>query len=181
MASPALKYVPIKDFSPGVMQFSRGAGYPTMYPVNAPIGSAAYAYGCYMISDIGLAPLPTYTPVLQYTFVNATGNPSTVALGQMQSITQLVGSTRVDSIVSNFDIQVGSTNYCNITRGNITIGSINTTPNVVYTSSQTSGLGSLPCMDFGLFQDTNYNKVLVTTDNASQKWVTVPDLSLIHI
>ena len=187
-SDPALQYLSINDFSHGVKRWDRaGSGYTLTYRPGAPLGSAATAYRCFGKPEIGLLPFADYSQIALTHTATDPSNPVALSMGNMKSLASR--GAAVGDIVSAVLIQHGHpevrTDF-QVTRLPVTHTTF--TPTVLYTSSQTTQVGtppaafpgstsSWPMMDYGTFQDPSsnlYARTVITTDPISTSLVTNP-------
>jgi len=201
-SDPALEWVSISDFTPGIYRFSR-VSTATTYTPNAPLGSASVAYRCVAREGYGLTPLPRYVLVQTHTATDA-AQPVCLSMGNMLSLAARGGP--VGDLVCAMLVQHGHpevrTDF-NVTRlplylANVPAGWPNPpyVPFTVYSNSTTTLVGpspgyawpfnttSWPMMDFASFRDTTtslYARTVITTDpiatslalSTTGKWVSV--------
>jgi len=185
-SDPALQYLRINDFTPGIYRYKRGS-QPLAYSSNAPLGSCSHAYRCLARPGIGLVPLPNYVTAQTHTATDAS-NPVCLSMGSMLALNARGGAT--GDLVCTILTQVGHpevktqfdvTRFVTYAPGSVPPGlGYPTAPLSCYTNSQTTpitvgGVGyafpfntvSWPSIDYAAWQDPStsiYGRTSLTHD-----------------
>jgi hypothetical protein len=176
-SDPALQWLSIADFTPGIHQFSH-LPYRTSYTPNAPLGSCSTAFRCHAWPGVGLVPLPTYT-IAQTKTATDPSNPVCLSMGDMKPLAAR-GAALVD-MVTSYLTQIGTpetqikfeiTRFVDTGPGSVL--------NTVYSNSTATwpaNTTTWPVMDYGVFQDPTshfYARTVLTTDPITTSQVSHP-------
>lgn len=101
---PDINWVQIKDFSPGIFQYSLG-NLPLTYSTEFPLGSASYAIRCYNKPGVGLCPFASYSqPQNLLPFQAGTNNDVIYSVGLQAANPDLTFYAAQDGISAPYEM-----------------------------------------------------------------------------